>query len=1002
LNSPFVKMFQWLILAALGWPTALWAEGELPGPEATPANDLLIQNWQSDEGLPRNSITALAQDARGYLWMGTPQGLIRFDGARFTAFEAEASAAMARSSVMTVAPDEFGGLWVGTRRGGMFRQMDGRISEFPGEHFPPRMAVVSVAREASGRVWAARGDGLVGRLTPDAFVPAGQLGKLGIGPMLLKLTADRNGGMWFAKQDTFGRLVDGRPTNYTTLSGTVITLAPARDGGIWLSTGFEIRRIRPGETAPTETVARLPSGPYGVSALLEDRAGTLWVGSSKDGLLRCREGRLEKVAGMNFNITDLLEDAEGNLWVGTDGAGLFKLRPRVFRVIGPQEGLPTEAVVSVSGDWVASSGTGFGRLQRNGRVEMVAGLELSAVGAVQEDGAAGVWAGTSAGRVIHQRANGERSSFRLWQRQDGPQVRVLYRDSRSNLWIGGFPSGLFQLPAGEETHFKDLGWRGFSNVAVTAIAESANGLVYVGTSAGELHQLQGEDFQKYGRDQGFTGFPISALLSSTNGALWVGTLGGGLGCFREGKVRLLGERAGLHDDVITQLIEDQEGWLWVSASRGIFRVLAAELSAVVEGRKARATAVHFGAADGLQNVHGVAEHQPAAWRSPAGELRFATSRGVVTFDPAAIPRNSRPPPLNLERVLVDGVVWPDHDAIRLPPDYRKVEFQYTAPSFAVPEKVLFRRRIQGFDGDWVEAGTSRVAIYPHLPPGRYTFQFTACNNDGVWNDEPLRLEFSVEPAYWETAWFRMGEVLVFAGVVGGGVLMVARLRMRRKLARLEQANALERERTRISRDLHDDLGARLTQMALQTDLAADDPVVPAEVRTQIKEVSAQARSAVQSLDETVWMINPRKDTLSQVVAYIAQYAEQFFRATPINCRMDIVRDLPDCSMPGNLRRDILMLVKEALNNAQKHAGASEVRLRVAVRQRILRISIRDNGKGFAADSAKAHRHGLGNIRQRAEAAGIRASIHSRPGVGTLVALRIRLGSLEFRPGRKRD
>jgi signal transduction histidine kinase len=739
-----------------------------------------------------------------------------------------------------------------------------------------------------------------------------------------------------------------------------------------------------------------------VSALLEDRAGTLWVGTTKDGLLRWQAGHLEKVAGMNFAITDLFEDAEGNLWVATDGAGLFKLRPRVFRLIGRQEDLPTETAVSISGDWVASGGIGLGRLQPNGRVEMVAGLELSAVGAVLEDGAGGVWAGTSAGRVIHQRSDGQRSSFRLWPRLDGPQVRVLHRDTRGNLWIGGFPSGLFLLPAGEEERFKDLSWRGFTNVAVTAIAESADGVVYVGTSAGELHQLRGDEYQKHGRDQGFTGFPISALLPATNGSLWVGTLGSGLGCFKDGKIRWLGERAGLYDNVIIQLIEDKAGWLWVGASRGIFRVMTAELSAVVEDRKARATAVNFGPADGLQNVHGVAEHQPAVWLSSAGELRFATSRGVVIFDPATIPRNSRPPPLNLERVLVDGVAWPDDVALRLPSDYRKIEFHYTAPSFAVPEKVLFRRRIQGFDGDWVEAGTSRVATYPRLPPGRYEFQFTACNNDGIWNDEPLRLSFVVEPAYWQTPWFRAGALLAFAGLVGGGVLIIARTRMRRKLVRLEQANALERERTRISRDLHDDLGARLTQMALQTDLAADDPAVPAELQTQIKEVSAQARSAVQSLDETVWMINPQKDTLAHLVAYIAQYAEQFFRATSINCRMDIGRDLPACTMPGNLRRDILMLVKEALNNAQKHARATEVRLRVMVRHHAVRISIRDNGKGFAAEGGKAQRHGLDNMRQRAHAAGIRASIHSRPGVGTLVVLRIRLGSVEFLSGGTRD
>jgi signal transduction histidine kinase len=399
----------------------------------------------------------------------------------------------------------------------------------------------------------------------------------------------------------------------------------------------------------------------------------------------------------------------------------------------------------------------------------------------------------------------------------------------------------------------------------------------------------------------------------------------------------------------------------------------------------------------LVNVQCTVGSQPSVWRTLAGELRFATSRGVVSFNPAALPMNFRPPPLVLENVLVDGVPLRMRDEIRLPHNFKKLEFNYTALSFVAPEKLSFLRRLLGFDEEWIEDGPARTAAYPRLPPGPYAFEFTACNNDEVWNDEVLRLHFEVVPAYWQTAWFRVVMLAAFAGLVGGSVLAGARMRLRRKLARLEQVNALERERARISRDLHDDLGARLTQMTLLTDLAAEDPATSAEVKSQIREVAVQARSAVQSLDETVWMINPQKDSLVHVVAYIAQYAEQFFRSTPVNCRMQICRDLPECIMPGTLRRDILMLVKESFNNVQKHSGAGEVRLRIAVRAGTLRISIRDNGRGFPSGDAKAQRHGLTSMRQRAEAAGIRMAIHSRTGMGTLVALRLRLGSLEARP-----
>jgi signal transduction histidine kinase len=394
--------------------------------------------------------------------------------------------------------------------------------------------------------------------------------------------------------------------------------------------------------------------------------------------------------------------------------------------------------------------------------------------------------------------------------------------------------------------------------------------------------------------------------------------------------------------------------------------------------------------------------QPSAWQTREGWLRFATSRGVVVFDPTSLPMNTQPPSLVLESVLADGVPIPDQGEVRLAHDFKKLEFNYTALSFVAPEKVLFRRRMIGFDEGWIDDGIARSAAYPRLPPGSYAFQFTACNNDGVWNDDVFSLHFQVVPAFWQTAWFRAAAVVLFAGLVGGGVLMGARVRMRRKLARLEQANALERERTRISRDLHDDLGARLTQMALQTDLAADDPATPAELKSQIKHVAAQARSAVQSLDETVWMINPQKDTLAHVIGYVARYAEQFFHATPIRCRLDICRQPPECMMPGTLRRDILMLVKEALNNVLKHSQASEVWLRISVRGAVMRMTIRDNGKGFVTATPPDQRHGLDSMLRRAENAGIKVTVRSQAGRGTLVALRVRLPWSGNQPGRRAD
>ena len=676
----------------------------------------------------------------------------------------------------------------------------------------------------------------------------------------------------------------------------------------------------------------------------------------------------------------------GNLWVATDGEGLFKLRPRVFTLIGKNEGLARENVVSVSGDWVAPSSGGWGKILPTGRVEMVPGFESVGVSSVLEDGAGGVWLGTTAGRIFRHTENGKEQPGILLE-SPIQQLRVLHRDQKGNLWIGCFSHGLFRLTAGEPSRYVNLSSQGFTNVSVTAVAEDAKGVIWIGTSRGDLWRFENDGFRQFGSADGLPGFSIGSLLAAPDGALWIGTMGGGLGRFQGGKARFMETEAGLLDNVITQLIEDRQGWLWIGSSRGLARVREPELLAVLAGRKPVANIIHYGRADGLANLQCTAEYQPSTWLTREGQLRFATSRGVVSFDPTAIPFNSRPPPLALEGILVDGLLMTNLTGIRLPHDYKKIEFRYTALSFVASENVLFKRRLMGFDESWVADGIQRSATYPRLLPGRYAFEFNACNNDGIWCATPFQVTFEVVPAFWQTLWFRAGVLILFTILVAAVVRYAVRAKLRRKLQRLEQEHLLERERTRISRDLHDDLGARLTQMAFMTDLASEESGAPAAMQAKLHDVSRQARNAVQSLDETVWMVNPQKDTLPHLIAYLATYAEQFFQPTNIACRQDICHHEPELPLTGKLRRDIFLLIKEALNNVLKHSGASEVWLRIAVRGPVLRIVIQDDGRGFSTDESKKQRNGLENMRRRAEAAGIKFRLRSAPGHGTRLVFR---------------
>ena len=982
-----------LLLVVVGRsPQAAGAETSPPFVGGT--GDYLIQNWQAEEGLPRNTITCLAQDQRGYLWLGTPQGLIRFDGVRFVAIEGQASLALAQGGVQSLFCDKAGVLWIATRRAGLLRYQDGVVTSSSPLKSAGPVAIDSITQDGQGNLWLTEGSGMLERLATNIFTPTTQLYKIAQGPMLFKLTTDAAGGLWFFKQNIYGQLVGGQPTNVTSYSDSVITLAPSHAGGLWISTGRDLRHLPAGQTATTNVMVPLPFGVYELSALYEDRAGTLWVGTTGKGLFRLHGGKLESVGQIDHNIRNILEDAEGNLWVGTDGAGLFKLRPRVFNLIGKNDAWPRDSVVSVCGDWVAPDGVGLGKILPTGRVEMVRKFDSLGVSSVLEDGEGGVWLGTTAGRIFRHTGNSKDKPGILL---DSPnqQLRVLHRDQKGNLWIGCFSHGLFRLTAGDAVRYENLSSQGFTNVSVTAVAEDAKGVIWIGTSKGNLWRFENGRFQEFGEADGLPGFSIGALLADSDGALWVGTLGGGLGRFQGGKAQFLGAEAGLIDNVISQLIKDQQGWLWIGSSRGLARTRETELRAELDGRKREALMIHYGRADGLANLQCVAEHQPSAWLTKEGLLRFATSRGLVSVDTVALPLNPQPPPLVLETILMDGLELTNRMGIKLPYDYKKIEFRYTALSFVAPENVLFKRRLVGFEEGWVADGTQRSAIYPRLPPGQYTFQFNACNNDGVWGEAPFQVTFEVVPAFWQTLWFRVGVIALFTILVAAVVRYVAALKLRRKLQRMEQAHLLERERTRISRDLHDDLGARLTQMAFLTDLAAEEAGAPTTMQTQLRDVSRQARNAVQSLDETVWMVNPQKDTLFHLIAYLATYAEQFFQSTNIACRQEICRQPPETTLPEKLRRDIFLLVKEALNNVLKHSGAAEVWLRIAVRGPVLRIVIQDDGQGFLMSELKSHRSGLENMRRRAEAAGIRFRLRSAPGQGTRLVF-----SAGFRDGVK--
>jgi signal transduction histidine kinase len=465
----------------------------------------------------------------------------------------------------------------------------------------------------------------------------------------------------------------------------------------------------------------------------------------------------------------------------------------------------------------------------------------------------------------------------------------------------------------------------------------------------------------------------------------------------------------LFSDEIYELLEDDYGWLWMSCSKGIFRVRKRDLDALDQGKTKVITSISYGKPDGMAGTlcNGIAK--PAGWKASDGRLWFCTTKGLVVVDPN-IKVNERPPPVFIERLVADkqqvgepsgrwvsGRSTPAYSTAHpfvIPPGRGELEFDYTALDFQTPDQTRFKYRLEGVDSDWIDAGTRRVAHYNNIYPGGYCFRVIAGNSDGVWNEAGAALPILVQPHLWQTWWFRGLAVLAILGAVGGAARYTTQKRMQRKLEALERRHAVERERGRIAKDIHDDLGSSLTRIMMLGERTNEDIARPEELAVHAGKIVTSARAAVQALDEIVWAVNPENDTLDGLVGYLNQYATQFFESTSVKCRLEMPATLSRLVLPAEIRHDLFLVVKEAMNNVLKHAQATEVRVRMAESATGVEIEIEDNGRGFepGAGSAGRRGNGLENMRKRMEHLGGGFRLASTPGQGTKLEFAVSVNS----------
>jgi signal transduction histidine kinase/ligand-binding sensor domain-containing protein len=1014
----FAQKFE-MLLAGILWVAA---HSVIAGETNT---SWLMRPWQTDEGLPDNSVAGLAQTPDGYIWVGTPSGLARFDGIHFETFSLTNIIAPPNRGIITMLSGHKGSLWLAMDRGGVVYLND-RLSRSYRDGLPHYIPN-GMAEASDGALLITYRSGSVFEIHDSRVKELSSAQGLPEGLDICAVTADTRGRIWFAKSGQIGIFEKGKLRTLCRLDPHPMRLASARNGCVWVCSGFHLLKCDDagklqdfGQFVP-ENSGTVPT------VILEDREGAVWIGTSFSGLFRHDRSGFALIPTTHQGILSLMEDHQGNIWAGTSGGGLNRIRRRSILLEGAGAGLPFSSVQSVCEDtnnaiWAVTQ-NGVLVHKEKGSDEWDAapiGDEPVQATCVTVDRRGTLWVGARAHatdvptRGLYFQHNGR---FVPWDDPSGLQIgtiHTLLADPDGDLWMGQeSPGAVLRLHDGRiQTYPAPADSR-----IIRAMVRDSDGQIWAGTSKGILLRVDGDHLVNATPRTNKELAPIRCLCATPDGALWIGYAGWGMGCLWKGRYTEINSGDGLYDDYISHIIADSRGWLWFGANRGLFKVRIRDLKDFIAGRSSQVRSVHYGRDEGLPSLQATFGDSPDVLRDHRGRLWIPMQTALALAEPDKQNTDPSPPPVLLTRIAMDehtiGRYWgvlprpPGESAVadlssqsvklRLPPDHRRVEFDFAALGFREPGNIRFRYRLKDVDSDWVDAGARRSASYPRIPGGKYTFEVTACNNDGDWNPDPAQFSLVVNPFFWQTWWFRLASLLAFTLSIIAIVRYVSFRRLHRRLAAMEQQAALQRERARIAKDIHDDLGASLTQIAFLGELARQDHAEPHRASERIVTISSTARQAIKSLDEIVWAVNPRNDTLAHLMDYAGQFAVNYLQVAGIRCRLDFPEQSPLRELSTDLRHNLFLVIKEALHNIVKHARASEVWLRLAFSGEKLEIIIEDNGCGFTREPDDALADGLRNMRQRMTDIGGEFQMESRAKAGTKIVLRLPLPDVNSEP-----
>jgi ligand-binding sensor domain-containing protein/signal transduction histidine kinase len=938
--------------------------------------------WQTQDGLPENTVQAFAQTPDNYLWIGTSGGLVRFDGAVFVLYNRENTPAIRENSVFCLTVGRDGSLWAGTDGGGLLRYRGGVFRSYTVSQGLTNDFVRAVIESRDGILWVGTDDGLF-RLDGERLNRVDGVGKI---PKLAvhAIREDHAGNLWVGGSTVL--MLRGSEWKEHHLEGygsasRVKSIVETADGTVWVGTVSGLHRM-PRDARQSGHFEKVPDITSTVRALAEDRTGTLWVGTIGDGLIRYADGRFTRVTAPDnppsSTVLALFSDNEQNIWAGMQ-TGLLRLSRAAIKTF-PLPGAANADFGTVYSDpdgslWVASTHLYRINPRRDSSQLVPAPAPETRVRCVLRDSTGALWIGTEGDGVFRSR-NGRQVQLTKRTGLVNDFVRAFLESRDGSIWIGT-DEGVSRWYGGTLTNYREP--QGLAYFSIRTLAETHAGDIWIGTERGVSHWRQGS----FVEDEVTTRLraeKIWAIHEDRDGGLWFGTRGAGLFRWRGGKLAAFSAAEGLAGNSIYQILEDAQGTFWMSGPNAIWAVSRRDLDTLADHPGFHPAVTLYGLSDGVEATQIYGGVAPAGCLTASGEVWFPSNRGPVRI----MPIEARPetlPKVVVDQVLVDGRETPLSRPLVVPPGQGRLQISYAAVRLRSQERIRFRYMLEGFDHDWTEALQRRVAFYTNLPSAEYRFRVQAFEMNMPESVTEAALAIEWRPHLYRTAWF----IAVCGVLLLAGCLAAYRLRLRQVHARFL---AVLEERNRVAREMHDtviqgcaSVSALLEAVvAVEQDEAGSGRELLDCARQQVRATVDEARRAVWNLRQSGTgnpqgppEIGPLLDQMAQQASN-ASHVPVYFEASGKPVLLD----------PA-VEHDILMVAREAVYNAVQHARPKEVRIQVHFEDDRIRLRVLDDGCGFdpkQALSVAGEHFGLVGMRERAERLGGRFEIRSAPGRGT--------------------